>query len=315
MTPSPRGIGGLGLWLACGVAAAQTAAPAEPIEPPVWEATRSAVRSTAEWLARGVDGWFGDKPFEDGGKVSDGQLSVSLLHRQDEGTSASVRFNARFRLPNIEENAYLFVGRDNPRDVITDKPQAFSRQQRLLPERADERRFIAGLGLDPTERLGFRIGLRSGIKPFAQARYSKPWTIGERNLLVFRQTLFWTVDDHLGATTALSYDHALTSTLAVRWLGAATITQEVGKVEWSTSVGGFKSFGAQRLLSLEVLASGRQGTGVQVDDYGVQTRWEQPLGRDWLLGELVAGHFWPRTDPNAERGRAWALGAGLKLRF
>ena len=75
------------------------------------EVTRRSVRSTAEWLARGVDSWFGDKPFEEGGKVTDGRLSVSLLQRHDENTDLSVRFNARFGLPNVEERVYLFIGR------------------------------------------------------------------------------------------------------------------------------------------------------------------------------------------------------------
>lgn len=288
---------------------------AMPTESPPLEVTRSAVRSTAEWLARGVDGWFGDQPFEDGGKVTDGRFSVGVLHRQDDGTSVNLRFNARFRLPNLEKSAYLFIGRDNPRDVITDKPDTFTRQQRLLPQGADDRRFIAGFGLSPTDALGFRVGFRGGLKPYAQLRYSKPWALSERNLLEFRQTLFWTVDDHVGATAALSYEHALSPTLAARWLNSLTITQVVKKAEWSSGLGVFKAMGEQRLLTLEALANGQQGSGVGATDYGLQTRWEQPLGRDWLLGEVVVGHFWPRPDPLLPRGRAWAIGTTLKLKF
>jgi len=273
------------------------------------------VRSTAEWLARGVDGWFGDQPFEDGGKVSDGRLSVGLLHRQDEGSSLNVRFNARWRLPNAEKSAYLFIGRDNPRDVVTDKPGTFSRQQRLLPQGADDRSFIAGFGLSPTDAIGLRVGFRGGLKPYVQARYSKPWALDDRRLLEFRQTVFWTVDDHVGATAALSYEQALSSTLAARWLNSVTVTQVVKKIEWSTSLGAFKSLGDQRLLTLELLANGQQDSGVGVSDYGLQSRWEQPLGRDWLLGELVLGHFWPRPDALSPRGRAWAIGTTLKLKF
>ena len=31
------------------------------------EAARTAVRSASEWLASGVDSWFGSKPFSEGG--------------------------------------------------------------------------------------------------------------------------------------------------------------------------------------------------------------------------------------------------------
>lgn len=279
------------------------------------ETARRSVRSSAEWLARGVDSWFGDKPFKDGGQVTDGRLSMSLLKRRDESADFSVRFNARFRLPNVEEHTYLFIGRDNQREVVTDQPGAFSRQQRLLPENAEDRSFFAGLGLALYDAVDFRLGVRGGLKPYAQARYRRPWELGPRDLVEFRETLFWTLDDHFGSTTALSYEHALSSTLAARWLNAATITQDSGKFEWSSSLGLYKSLGQQRLLSLEALASGKQGSGVGVSDYGLQTKWEQPVYRDWLLGEILVGHFWPRKDALSERRRAWAVGGSLMMRF
>ena len=36
---------------------------------------------------------------------------------------------------------------------------------------------------------------------------------------------------------------------------------------------------------------------------------------DGVLAELLAGHFWPRPDALSERGKAWAVGAALKMQF
>ena len=279
------------------------------------ESARRSVRSAAVWLASGVDSWFGDKPFEDGGKVSNGRLSVLVLKRQDASVDLKVRFNANFKLPNLENSAYLFIGRDNPRDLITDKPAAFTRQQQLLTERAANTTFFAGLGRPLGERVDFRLGFRGGLKPYAQARYRQPWQLGPADDFEFRETLFWSANDRFGSTTALSYDHAFSPTLAGRWLSEATITQTESRLEWHTSLGAYKLLGNQRLLSLELFASGERGSGVLLADYGVQTRWEQPVHKDWLLGELIIGHFWPRVDAMTPRGRAWVLGAGLKMKF
>ncbi|MBI5255049.1 MAG: hypothetical protein HY855_01010 [Burkholderiales bacterium] len=321
---------GAGLVLGAGVLAssrvsaqAATPTPAEPAPPAVEpapveevvESARRSVRSTAEWLARGVDSWFGNKPFEAGGKVTDGRLSLGLLKRQHESVDAGLRFAARFRLPNIEEHTYLFLGRDDPREVITDKPDSFSRQQRLLRENAGDRSFLGGVGLRWADSVDFRIGFRGGLKPYAQARYRRPWQLSAADLVDFRETVFWSVDDHLGSTTALSFEHAFSSTLAARWLNAATITQRVRKFEWSTSLGLYQSYSHQRLLSLEALAGGLQDSGVDVSDYGVQVKWQQPLHKDWLLGELIIGHFWPRPEAQRPRERAWALGGILTMRF
>ncbi len=282
----------------------------------VMETTRSAVRSSTEWLARGVDSWFGDKPFERGGGVTDGRLTVNVLHRRDTGTDFDVRLKARFHLPNLEaRSGYLFVGRDNQREVVADTPTEFSRQQRQLPERAGDRSFFAGVGFLLRDTLDFRLGLRGGLKPYAQARYRQPWRFGERDLLEFRETLFWSVDDRLGSTTALDYEYVVTPTLALRWLNAATITQAVDKFEWSSSLGTYTLWSRQRVLSIALLANGRQGSGVAVTDYGLQAKWQQPVHRDWLLGNVTVGHFWPRPDAQAARSRAWALGAGLQMIF
>jgi hypothetical protein len=281
----------------------------------VFEPTRRSVRSGTEWLARGVDSWFGDKPFSEGGKVSDGRLSLFLLTRQHEKADVSLRFNARVWLPNLEDRAYLFLGRDDEREAVTDQPNALSRQQRLLKENSADTSFFAGLGFALHDAVQFRIGFHGGLKPYAHARYSQAWQLGGADRVDFRETLFWTPDDHIGSTTALSYEHAASSTLVLRWLNATTITQDSKKFEWSSSLGAYQSFGNQQLLSLEVLSSGLQGSGVPVTDIGGQVKWEQPVHKDWLLGEILVGHFWPRPDALTARTRAWALGAGLKMKF
>jgi hypothetical protein len=281
----------------------------------LFEPTRQSVRSTTEWLARGVDSWFGDKPFSEGGKVRDGRLSLFVLTRQHEKADFSVRFNARVWLPNLEDRAYLFLGRDDEREAVTDQPDALSRQQRLLREPNADPSFFAGLGFALHDSVQFRVGFHGGLKPYAHARYAHAWQLGGADRVDFRETVFWTPGDRIGSTTALSYEHAWSSTLVLRWLNAATITQDSKKFEWSSSLGAYRSFGDQRLLSLEALCSGLQSSGVPVTDIGVQVKWEQPVHKDWLLGEILVGHFWPRPDVLTQRTRAWAVGAGLKMKF
>ncbi|MDP2006092.1 MAG: hypothetical protein Q8K45_10490 [Rubrivivax sp.] len=289
---------------------------AEPIDAgDVAESARSSVRAMAHWLASGVDSWFGDRPFDDGGKVTDGRLSAAVLKRQREGVDIDVRFNARFRLPNLEEKTYLFLGRDDPREVLTDKPGALSRQNRLLAQANAERRFFAGIGRSLTDQLDFRLGFRGGLKPYVQGRYRTQWQLGTEGLAEFRQTLFWSVADRAGSTTAFSYEHLFSPEVAARWLTSATITQASKGFEWSSLLGVYRSFGEQRLLSLEGLVSGQEGSGVLATDYGLQTRWEQPVYQNWLLGGIVVGHFWPRPDVQTPRRGAWAMGVSMKMHF
>ena len=298
-----------------GIDAAAGAEEAATPDRPLLETTRRTVRATTEWLARGVDSWFGNRPFDDGGQVSQGRLSVGVLKRFGDRTESTLRFNARFRLPNIEERAYVFVGRDDEREVVSDRPDPASRPQRLVAPRRDEQSFIAGLGLELLDSIDLRLGFRGGLKPYAQARYLKDWPLSDADLLTFKQTVFWSVDDHLGSTTAVSLEHAYSSVLAVRWLNTATITRRTDRFEWSSVLGSYRSFGHQRLLSLEALVTGVQGSGEGVSDAGLRAKWEQPVYKDWLIGEVVVGHFWPRPDQAGPRDSVWALGGGLRMKF
>lgn len=308
------------LMLLAGSAGAATervaAAPTEP-QVAVLENTRRNARVAAEWLARSVDGWFGNTDFEDHGKVTDGRLSVGVFKRSDQSADIDVRFNARFHLPNLENRAYVFIGRDDQRNVVRDTPEAFARQQQLLAGGAQDRSFLAGLGVTLADVVDFRLGFRSRLQPYVQARYSRPWTLSPGQVIEFRETVFWTRRERLGSTTALSYGLALSPSLALRWLNAATITEVSKTFEWSSTLGLYAVLGEQRLLSLEALVNGDSGDGLGVglSDRGLLAKWEQPIYKDWLLGEVSVGHFWPRPDSNSPRGRAWAVGGALKMRF
>jgi len=281
----------------------------------VLERTRRGVYSFTEGVARTVDSWFGDKPFEEGGEVS-GSIGFNFLARQDEGLRSNLRFRARLELPNLKEKGYLFFGQDNERELVTDQPEAFTRQHQLLAEsRRQDQSFFAGLGYVLRDYLEFRAGVRGGYKLYTQARYRRFWHLAAADRIDFRETLFWTVDDGFGSTTALEYEHAYSPTLSFRWRNAGTVSQDTSGLAWSSSVGLFKALREQRLVSLEGLVNGETGSRVNVAEYGVRAVWKQPIFREWMRLELTVGHFWPRDEDDSERGRSWAAGAGVEILF
>ncbi len=289
-----------------------------PSAPEVLAAARHNAQASAEWLARGVDSWFGNKPFEEGGSVTHGRLSLVAFKRQDQKMDVDLRFSARYRLPNVEQQAYLFIGRDDARQVQRDTPDGLADPLRLQTGGGrSQRSLLAGLGLTLQDLFDFRVGLGRRLKPYAQARYVLPWAIAPGHALDFRQTLFWTREDRLGLTTALSLDSTLSRTLVLRWLNASTTTQEARETQWSSSLGLYAQVNVRHQVSVEALFSGtsQRGPGVIVSDRGLLAKWEQPLHQSWLLGELMVGHFWPLRDAAGPRQPAWAVGAGLKMKL
>lgn len=276
---------------------------------------RAAVRDLTESVARRVDHWFGDKPFDPGGRVS-GSIGFKFLAQQHESPEMNLRFRARLDLPNVKEKAYLFFGQENERELITDQPEPFTRRELLLPEdRKADQTLFAGLGYALLDVIDFRAGVRGGFKPYVQARYKTNWRLSERDGMDFRETVFWRPDDGVGATTALNFGHAYSPSVALRWQNAGTISKETDGMAWSSSLGLFKSYGADRMASLEALVSGATAASDDLREYGVRAVWLQPIYRDWTILEVSVGHFWPQGDAKAERSRNWALGVGVDIRF
>ena len=112
-----------------------------------------------------------------------------------------------------------------------------------------------------------RLGMRGGLKPFAQARYTHAWVWPPGTSADFCERVFWAPKDRLGSTTVLWLEHAVSPALSRRWLAAATITQAAPKFAMSTAVGACPSFSAQRLLTCERL-DGTQGAAVGLSEYG-----------------------------------------------
>ena len=301
--------------LAIAQPAANPVSPQAAQEQDLLEQSRTPVRGFSVWLGETVNDWFGDRPFEEGGKVTHGRLGLRNLWRQDEGWDTNVRFRARFDLPNLRDKAYVFIGRQNERELVTDQAEAFTREQLLLEERRKEDQTgFAGVGLALRKNLDFRVGVRGGMKFYTQARYRKQWALTEQDRIEFRETIFWNNKDKFGSTTALDYEHAFTPTLSLHWQNATTISEKTDDFAWGSSLGLFKRFGDDRILSGEMVVTGETGAEENVDEYGVRMKWTQPVYREWLIGEFIVGHYWPQRE-DRERERAWAAGVNLEMRF
>ena len=301
--------------LASAQPAANPVSPQAAQEQDLLEQSRTQVRGFSVWLGETVNDWFGDRPFEEGGKVTHGRLGLRNLWRQNEGWDTNVRFRARFDLPNLRDKAYVFIGRQNERELVTDQAEAFTREQLLLEERRKEDQTgFAGVGLALRKNLDFRVGVRGGMKFYTQARYRKQWALTEQDRIEFRETIFWNNKDKFGSTTALDYEHAFTPTLSLHWQNATTISEKTDDFAWGSSLGLFKRFGDDRILSGEMVVTGETGAEENVDEYGVRMKWTQPVYREWLIGEFIVGHYWPQRE-DRERERAWAAGVNLEMRF
>ena len=285
-------------------------------EAPMLEASRAEAREATEWAARTFDSWFGDIPFEQGGKVSRGRVRFRTVWRENDDVDVKLRFRARMELPNLKDKAYVIIGRENKDNLVRDTPEGFIEQQHLFERTdSDDEAFFAGLGFKVLDQLSFSVGLRDLYKPYTKARYGYEWTFLEDYRADFRETVFWVLDDGFGSTTTLHAERMLTPTLSLGWHGSGTVSEDEDGLDWSTSLGAYKNFDVNRQLSLEILANGDTGDVVNGREYGVLTQWRQPLYHDWFFGEASVGYYWEREEIEDAREGKWALGFGVEMLF
>jgi hypothetical protein len=280
------------------------------------EDTRKGVYDLSHWLVSGVDSWFGDKPFdESGGRVS-GRVFFRLLERQDDGLDVDLRYRLRVDMPNVSERAAIIIGREDESDLVSGRQGDFEQGQLVRSDsQTQDSTFFVGLGFLLRENLSFRVGVRSGYRLFAQARFSRTFSPTEATAFDFSQTFFAAVKDGVGTTTGLNYRQVITDRTAFRWRNSFTYSTETNGVEWRSTPEVIRDLGRQRQLFIDLPAEGETGSSVDVAEYGIRARYRQPVYKDWLFGELILGHFWPRDEEDPARRESWAVGAALELFF
>jgi hypothetical protein len=279
------------------------------------EDTREGVYDLSHWLVSGVDSWFGDKPFdESGGRVS-GRVFFRVLERQDDSLDVDLRYRLRVEMPNVSQRASIIVGREDESDLVSGQEDFDQTQLVRSDSQSDDTTFFVGLGFLLRENLSFKLGVRSGYKVYAQARFRKTFSVAEASAFDFSQTFFAAVDDGVGLTTGLDYRQVFTDRTALHWRNSVKYSTETNGVEWRVRPEFIHALGRQRELFIDLPTEGETGSSVDVAEYGIRARYRQPVYKDWLFGELILGHFWPRDEEDPARRESWAVGAALELFF
>lgn len=309
--------------------AAQPAAPEVPTDPCKLLETpeNAAIDRTRLKLARTMcsatvwfDGLFGERHAATVASSGFGRMELSLTHSQFDGNHASMRFNARYPLPNLERKFHIFVARENPQEYIQDRMESLALRSQFLNVETQEQ-WAAGLGYSLSESESqattFRLGLNLSTAPkvFTQVRYRRDFTLSERVKLYFHETLFWTNRDGFGATTDVAVDRVLTPTLMSRFDTVGTISQSTSGVDWRTSYTLYHSLAHLKAIGGQVFVRGETRAEVPLHEFGLNAIYRRPLGRDWLFGEGIVGYSWPREHLGQPREGSLLVGIGIDVAF
>lgn len=287
----------------------------------VIEDTGTALEKTACNSALWLDGLMRDGDGDvAAARRTTGYVETSFTESEFFGTDVRIRARVRMELPNWQRRLHVYVGRENQEDFVRDRSTPDGLRSEFSGVGENDQ-WLAGLGYSLPDgkrlRTDLRIGAASLQHPhaFAQARARFTLYADERDLLYARSTLFWDTRERLGLTTGLEYNRVLYPDLLLRLKESGTISQESEGLEWVSAAILYQRLRKDRGVAWEAFVRGRSQAPEPLREYGARVVFQFPLLRERLIGEVLAGYSWPRTDPDLDREGSYLAGAGLKLLF
>jgi len=286
----------------------------------VIEETREVLEETFCGATLWFDGLFGGEPDVANARDVSGRVEVSTLYTEFEGLKPQQRVRLRYDLPNLERRVNLFLGRDDRDEFVEDRQEGFAIRSSVFGLETQEK-WLAGLGYSPPGRwnskLDFRVGARVKSAPevFAQSRFRRNLFFGTRDVWRFRETVFWENRQGFGSTTSVDFDHVLRRDLLLRWGSVGTFSEESDGLTWRSALIAYHNLRQSRAVAGELFLRGATRAEVELREYGGRTVYRQPVGKPYLLGDLIVGYTWPREKRDQKREGSAMIGLGVELLF
>jgi len=288
---------------------------------PAWlDRMQAGLYRTMCLSAARFDGFFGNVRFDEEYQATHGSVVVGTLWDQRDHLDPTVRFRARFYLPQLSGRFNAFIGKVDPNEHVTELRDDFDTLPRQFGHQEDDA-VLFGLGYSQPGRGGGYFDADAGAElgfpmdPYVKGRYRIALPFLEHNVLRLRETLFWQHSEGAGATTGFDLERLLAERFLVRWTVSATLTQNTQGVRWLSSATLYQNLGAGRALAYQAGASGESTRDVPLSDYGLRLIYRRRILREWLFLEMRSSITWPRETLLERRQSNLGVGAGLELQF
>lgn len=291
-----------------------------PADEPRLDQLRREMFETVCESARWFDGFFGSRRYDEEARKTHGRAQLRLVYDEHDELEVDGRFRARYELPNLDNRVNAFLGREDEEEFVSGVDEGFD----FLPDffrQEGREEWILGLGYRPVSgdrrQTDFDVGVevRTPLEPFVRGRYRQYWLIGDRNLLRFQESLYWTNVRGFGGTTNLDFERPIGERFLIRWGNRGTLDEESEGLDWYTGATLYRGFGPDQALALSLGWEGETDDEVPLHEYGARLTYRRRMLREWFFGELIGGVSWPRDVPMEPRETSWHFGFGFEIQF
>ena len=256
------------------------------------------------WPTRWFDGFFGNP--DDEARASAGTyLSViaGQRWREDGEDGSRLSYNLRVSLPGLERRLSLVFASEDEE----------GRDRLASDDEEEETAFRAGVrwAVATAENLDIDADatVTSSIRPVFRLRYRQRWSITEKWVFRFSETLVWRDPDGFYSRSRFDFSRPLMSRSALRFSTRFDWSEE--NVEegigwfWSQSASIATRIDRRSALLYQVSVRGYTEPDTDPSQYLASIRYRRNFWRPWLYYEIEPFVIWPREIDYATTRGIW----------
>jgi hypothetical protein len=259
------------------------------------DATQANFSNRANSLANRVDRFFGSERSDLEAAYSSLRLGTEFRWTEAEGVETHLRLRGRLYLPRINDRISLIFSEDKG------EGSDYYAENEILNEPQSTRvNLEVNLGATDKHRIDFRVGLRSNLKLRTSVRYRYENALSENMLHRLSETVYFIDGTGFGSFTQYQVDRALTDVSLIRWSNEFRAEEDLGGVEWSTSLNHVSSYDNTFAMIYFVGMSGLSQNDY-ISRYQVGARFRRSIARPWLFLEFSPSFRWDKLAENLPR--------------
>jgi hypothetical protein len=246
------------------------------------ETVTNSVYQSAQWF----DSFFIDDANEQQSPRTTAKIRFAWLPKSRDWNNIESRFRLKVKLPHFQDNLSVVLS-DESDDELNNLPLESANTN---PRLEDEKFSLALSYTKEKSRsriVDFRLGV-SGGDIFAKARRKQKFSYQDRHAFLVEPSVFYYLDDGLGAKLLLEYDYQLDPKSQFRINYSIRGSEEFSGIRWKHGFYQLKQINSTTASVLGIQVEGERNgdRGFIIDNYTLSYRYRFNALREWLFFEV-----------------------------
>jgi hypothetical protein len=246
------------------------------------ETVSNSVYQSAHWF----DSFFIANDSEQQSPTTTAKIRFAWLPKSRDWSEIKTRFRLRVKLPHFQNKASLVLS-DDADDELNNLPLESTNAN----SQSNDEKFSLALNYtedkNHTSFMNYRLGI-SGGDIFARAKHKRAFDIGKSQGFLVEPSVYYYLDDGLGAKLLLEYDYQLSQKSQFRINYSIRGSAEFSGIRWKHGFYKLKQIDetTASVWSLQIEGERNGKRGFIIDNYTLGYRYRFNALRDWLFFEV-----------------------------